>query len=174
MCSSDLAVCFSSLSQAQTDTVPGSLDEVIITANRMEQKQSQTGKVVTVIGKDILEKSQGRTLSQVLNDQAGITINGALNNAGTVQTVYMRGANSGRMLVLLDGIPVGDPSFISNEFDLNFMSVNDVERIEIARGAQSTLYGSDAVTGVINIITVKKDIKKPIAFKSTKIGRAHV
>jgi vitamin B12 transporter len=161
------AVCFSSLSQAQTDTVPGSLDEVIITANRIEQKQSQTGKVVTVIGKDILEKSQGRTLTQVLNDQAGITINGALNNAGTVQTVYMRGANSGRVLVLLDGIPVGDPSFINNEFDLNFMSVNDVERIEIARGAQSTLYGSDAVTGVINIITVKKDIKKPIAFKST-------
>jgi vitamin B12 transporter len=147
--------------------VPGSLDEVIITANRIEQKQSQTGKVVTVIGKDILEKSQGRTLTQVLNDQAGITINGALNNAGTVQTVYMRGANSGRVLVLLDGIPVGDPSFINNEFDLNFMSVNDVERIEIARGAQSTLYGSDAVTGVINIITVKKDIKKPIAFKST-------
>ena len=161
------AVCFSSYMHAQTDTSARNLDEVIITANRIEQKQSQTGKVVTVIGKEILQKSQGRTLSQVLNEQAGITINGALNNAGTVQTVYMRGANSGRVLVLLDGIPVGDPSFINNEFDLNFMSVNDVERIEIARGAQSTLYGSDAVTGVINIITVKKDINKPLAVKST-------
>ena len=161
------AVCFSSYMHAQTDTSARNLDEVIVTANRIEQKQSQTGKVVTVIGKEILQKSQGRTLSQVLNEQAGITINGALNNAGTVQTVYMRGANSGRVLVLLDGIPVGDPSFINNEFDLNFMSVNDVERIEIARGAQSTLYGSDAVTGVINIITVKKDINKPLAVKST-------
>lgn len=161
------AVCFSSYLHAQKDTSAKNLDEVIVTANRVEQKQSQTGKVVTVIGKEILQRSQGRTLSQVLNEQAGITINGALNNAGTVQTVYMRGANSGRVLVLLDGIPVGDPSFINNEFDLNFMSVNDVERIEIARGAQSTLYGSDAVTGVINIITVKKDINKPLAVKST-------
>ncbi|MFO0414330.1 MAG: TonB-dependent receptor plug domain-containing protein [Bacteroidota bacterium] len=161
------AVCFSSYLHAQKDTSANNLDEVIVTANRVEQKQSQTGKVVTVIGKEILQRSQGRTLSQVLNEQAGITINGALNNAGTVQTVYMRGANSGRVLVLLDGIPVGDPSFINNEFDLNFMSVNDVERIEIARGAQSTLYGSDAVTGVINIITVKKDINKPLAVKST-------
>lgn len=161
------AASISSYTFAQTDTSVKNLDEVIVTANRVEQKQSQTGKVVTVIGKEILQRSQGRTLSQVLNEQAGITINGALNNAGTVQTVYMRGANSGRVLVLLDGIPVGDPSFINNEFDLNFMSVNDVERIEIARGAQSTLYGSDAVTGVINIITIKKDLNKPLAFKST-------
>jgi len=130
------AVSFSSSTQAQKDTSAKHLDEVIVTANRVEQKQSQTGKVVTVIGKEILQRSQGRTFSQVFNEQAGITINGALNNAGTVQTVYMRGANSGRVLVLLDGIPVGDPSFINNEFDLNFMSVNDVERIEIARGAQ--------------------------------------
>ena len=163
-------IFYSSQLFGQQDSSVKNLDEVIVTANRIEQKQSQTGKVVTVIGKEQLEKSQGRTLSQLLNEQAGITINGALNNAGTVQTVYMRGANSGRVLVLLDGIPVGDPYFINNEFDLNFMSVNDVERIEIARGAQSTLYGSDAVTGVINIITQKKDLRKPIAFRTSLSG----
>lgn len=152
---------------AQDSSQSKQLDEVIITANRMEQKQSQTGKVVTVIGKDVLEKSPGKSVAQVLNEQAGITINGALNNAGTVQTVFMRGAASGRVLVLIDGIPVGDPSFISNEFDLNFLSVNDVSRIEIAKGAQSTLYGSDAVAGVINIITTRKNISKPFNLKST-------
>ena len=108
---------------AQDSSQSKQLDEVIITANRMEQKQSQTGKVVTVIGKDVLEKSQGKTVAQVLNEQAGVTINGALNNAGTVQTAFMRGAASGRVLVLIDGIPIGDPSFISNEFDLNFLSI---------------------------------------------------
>lgn len=161
------AVFFSSYAWAQSDSTAKSLDEVIVTANRLQQKQTQTGKVVSVITKEALELSQGKTVAQVLNEQAGITINGALNNAGSVQTVYMRGANSGRVLVLMDGIPVGDPSFISNEFDLNFFSVNDVERIEIARGAQSTLYGSDAVAGVINIITVKQNVKKPFNLKST-------
>ncbi len=161
------ALTISSLLHAQDDSTSKSLDEVIVTANRVEQKQSQTGKVVTVISKAILEKSQGKTVAQLLNEQAGITINGALNNAGTVQTMYMRGAASGRVLVLVDGIPVGDPSFINNEFDLNFLAIQDVERIEIARGAQSTLYGSDAVTGVINIITHKKQINKPFGFKST-------
>ncbi|HMO33481.1 MAG TPA: TonB-dependent receptor [Lacibacter sp.] len=156
---------------AQNDSASARfLDEVIITANRVEQKQSQTGKVVTVIGKEVLERSKGRTVAQLLNEQAGITINGALNNAGTVQTLFMRGAASGRVLVLLDGIPVGDPSFINNEFDLNFLSITDVERIEIARGAQSTLYGSDAVTGVINIISVKKNVTRPLQVKSTLAG----
>ena len=141
------AVTISSYAWAQQDSAVRLLDEVIITANRIEQKQSQTGKVVTVIGKETLNRSQGKTLAQVLNEQAGITVNGALNNPGTVQTVYMRGANSGRVLIMIDGMPVSDPSQINNEFDLNLIQLNEVERIEIARGAQSTLYGSDAVTG---------------------------
>jgi vitamin B12 transporter len=72
----------------------------------------------------------------------------------------MRGSNAGRTLILLDGIPMNDPSTITIDFDLNMFSINEVERIEVCRGAQSTLYGSDAVAGVINIITVKKDINK--------------
>jgi len=143
------------------------LDEVIVTANKLEQKQSSTGKVITIIGKDQLDKSQGRTVAQVLNETAGITINGAFNNAGTNQSVFMRGAASGRTLILMDGIPVSDPSQINNEFDLNLFSINDVERIEICRGAQSTVYGSDAIAGVINIITIKPNAKKAINLKAT-------
>jgi vitamin B12 transporter len=143
------------------------LNEVVITANKLAQKQSQTGKVVSVINKEQLEKSAGRTLGQVLNEQAGIVIPGALNNLGSPQTLSIRGAGPGRTLVLIDGIPAFDPSFINSEFDLNLMSLNDIERIEIARGAQSTLYGSDAVAGVVNIITQKQNIKKPFNLKAT-------
>ncbi|MES2775133.1 MAG: TonB-dependent receptor [Bacteroidota bacterium] len=156
---------------AQQDTLQGkATDPVIVTANKLEQKQSTTGKVVTVIGKEQIEKSTGKSVAQVLNEQAGITIAGAYNAAGSVQTVFMRGASAGRTLILMDGIPVNDPSQISNDYDLNLFSINDVERIEVCRGAQSTLYGSDAVAGVINIITIKKDIKKPFNVKATGVA----
>ncbi len=152
------------------DSAYNQLNEVIVTANKYPQKQNETGKVITVLNKTLIEKSAGKTVAQLLNEQAGIVINGALSTLGSVQTVYMRGASSGRALLLIDGIPVNDPSMINNEFDLNFISLNDVEQIEICRGAQSTLYGSDAIAGVINIITTKKDVAKPFNAKATVTG----
>jgi vitamin B12 transporter len=103
----------------------------------------------------------------VLNEQAGITINGALNNPGTNQSLFMRGSSGGRTLVLIDGIPVYDPSVISNEFDLNLISLNNVECVEVCKGAQSTIYGSDAVAGVINVITTKQKVDKPFYARIT-------
>ena len=154
-------------SQSSDTTATTVLDEVIVTANKLPQKQSATGKVVSVITREQLERSTGRTLPQLLNEQAGITINGASNAIGNNQTLYMRGAPSGRAVILLDGIPVSDPSYIQNDFDINLLSLNNIERIEISRGAQSTLYGSDAIAGVINIITLKTDISKPVHLKAT-------
>lgn len=152
---------------AQQDSIVRNMDEVVVTATKTAQKQSTTGKVITVITREQLEKSAGKSLAQVLNEQAGIIVNGSLNNAGSVQTLFMRGASNGRALILIDGIPLNDPSTITNDFDLNHFSIQDAERIEICKGAQSTLYGSDAIAGVINIITVKKDLNTPFGYKST-------
>ncbi|HEY0898364.1 MAG TPA: TonB-dependent receptor, partial [Sphingobacteriaceae bacterium] len=137
-----------------------SLEEVVVTSSRSPRKQSEIGKVVRVINREQLEKSQGRTLPEVLNQVAGLTISGVGTHPGEIRSVYLRGASSGNTLILLDGVPVNDASSISGEFDISAIPVDQIERIEILKGGNSTLYGSDAVAGVINIIT-RKGYGKP-------------
>ena len=150
---------FGQKEKSQKDSLnTNTLEEVIVTANKIEQKQNTTGKVVTVINAAEIQANAGRSIAQILNEQAGLYLPGSLSNRGTVPSIYMRGAASGRTLILIDGMPVGDPSMISNEFDLNLVPLELVDRIEILKGAQSTLYGSDAMGGVINIITKNKSI----------------
>ncbi|HVZ57678.1 MAG TPA: TonB-dependent receptor [Chitinophagaceae bacterium] len=151
------AVLTGSYLQAQQspDSTARTLDEVVITANKYPQKQRETGKVLTVITRQQLEQSGGRTLGEILNTVAGTTILGANNSPGTNLTASIRGASAGNTLILVDGLPVTDPSVNNNYFDLNLIDLSQVERIEILKGGQSTLYGSDAVAGVINIITRK-------------------
>ncbi len=132
------------------------VDEVVITASRFERQLSKTGRVIQVISSAEIERSSGKTVLEVLNNSSGIVLNGTNNVPGSNISVYTRGANNGYTLILIDGISVGDPSLISNaQFDLNLISIDQVERIEILKGGQSTIYGSDAVAGVINIITKK-------------------
>ena len=158
------AVIFSNQLQAQqlanTADSTKSLDEVIVTAFKTPLKQSQTGKVISIIDNATLQRNAGKTVSEILNYQAGIFINGANNNLGTNQDVYFRGASTGNVLILIDGVPVSDPSQINNTFDLNSIATAQIEKIEILKGAQSTLWGSDAAAGVINIITKKGGAKK--------------
>ncbi len=133
----------------------GLLDEVVVTASRSPKKLSEIGKVVRIISAETLAKSQGRSLPEVLNNVAGLTIGGNGNNPGDIKSVYLRGASAGNTLILIDGIPVNDASEISGEYNISAISIDLIERIEILKGGNSTLYGSDAVAGLINIITKK-------------------
>ena len=137
------------------------LDEVVVTATKYPVKQSLTGKVLDVITRDQLDKNEGRPLTEILNEQAGVVIIGAQNTPGSEQDVFIQGATTGTTLILIDGIPAYDPSGITTNFDLNLINTDEIERVEILKGSQSTLYGSDAMAGVINIIT-RKGNGKPL------------
>jgi vitamin B12 transporter len=135
------------------------LEQVVVTASRSPKKLADVGKIVNVITKEDIAKAQGRSLPELLNTVSGLIIAGSGSNPGGIQSVYLRGASSANTLILIDGIAVNDASGISGEYNIAAIDVSQIERIEILKGASSTLYGSDAVAGVINIITKKGEGK---------------
>jgi vitamin B12 transporter len=152
---------------AQQDSLSSTtLREVVVTATKFPKNVLETGKVLTVIDEEQLSRSAGKDLSQLLNEQVGLVINGANSNPGKDKSVFLRGAAGKYTLILVDGVPVNDPSGIDGTLDIRLLSIDQLERIEILKGSQSTLYGTDAIAGVINIITKKKG-SKPVAGTGT-------
>jgi vitamin B12 transporter len=129
------------------------LNQVVVTATRSPKKQSEIGRVVTTISAQQIAQSQGRSLPQLLNTIPGITFSGSQNAPGVGTSVFLRGASTGNTLILIDGFPANNASSIDGGYDLNAFPLDQIDHIEILKGSGSTLYGSDAVAGVINIIT---------------------
>jgi vitamin B12 transporter len=155
-----LAAIGSSSVIAQQDSISSkALEEVTVTANKFPTKTLQTGKVLTIVTRQQLERAGGKDLSQILHEQAGLYLNGANSSPGKDKTIFLRGAKGEHTLITIDGVPVYDVSGVTSSFDIRSIPVENIERIEILKGSQSTLYGSDAVAGVINII-MKKGTKK--------------
>lgn len=130
-------------------------NEIVITHSKVTRSIKYSTKSMILIDQKSIEESGSNDLSQLLDSQTGIIINGAWSNPGKNKTIYMQGAAGEYTLILIDGIPVHDPSTIGNTFDIRNISLSQIEKVEILKGSQSTLYGSDAVAGVINIITKK-------------------
>ncbi|WP_255068950.1 TonB-dependent siderophore receptor [Lacihabitans sp. LS3-19] len=137
-----------------------SLEELVVTANKSPQKQNQTGKVISVLSDSLLKANLGMNLGQILSQQVGVLVTGQSQTMGSVQNVSLRGANFGHTLILIDGVPVNEPSGIGSSFDINQIPIQQIERVEIMKNGQSSLYGSDAIGGVINIITKQKSKEK--------------
>lgn len=147
--------------QENEQTKNEKLDEVVVTATKFDLKKEHTGKVIYTISQKEIQQNAGNTVVQLLNNLPGIEINGANSNRGRQIGTYIRGGRSRQVLVLIDGIPVSDASGINQSYDLRLLSLNQIEKIEVLKGAASTLYGTGAATGVINII-LKKSSKQAI------------
>jgi vitamin B12 transporter len=133
-----------------------SLDEVVVVANRAPEPLSQVGNSVTVLDRQAIQDSQKVDMSTLLATTPGITFSRG-GGPGNATSIFIRGADSDHTVVLIDGVVLNDPSLIGGNFDFGNLLVGDTSRIEILRGGQSTLYGSQAIGGVINIITTEPE-----------------
>jgi vitamin B12 transporter len=155
----DIAVPIDIISKEEIEaTEPDGLDDiirhlpkVIVSASRVPVPANQVGSAVTVVVAEDLEQRQVRHLSDVLRDIPGVAVSGS-GPRGLLTQVRIRGAESNHTLVLIDGIEVNNPAS-SSEFDFASLLNAGIERVEVLRGPQSALYGSDAIGGVINVIT---------------------
>lgn len=143
-------VCLVCLPVAAQDNMP----DLVITANRIPQSIQQIGSSVTVITREEIEKGGNKSLRDVLQAQPGISVTETGGPGGAV-SIFTRGTESNHTLVLIDGVRMNDPTQTGGQSDLRTIPPQLVERIEIVRGPQSALYGSDAIGGVVNIITKK-------------------
>ncbi len=142
------------VSKSGRDTVT-ILEDVEVSAPKLAGKLARTGKVLTLINADQIRASLGKSLGELLQEQVGISVVGARSAPGSNQEIYVRGANTGHVLLLMDGFPLNDPSHISQVMDWNLINLANIQKIEIIKGGQSTLYGSDAMSAVINLVTKK-------------------
>lgn len=142
--------------------------EITVTATRIETPAKEVASSVTVVSQEDLERTKKATVLEALQEILGVSV---IQNGprGSAASVFLRGANSEHTLVMIDGVELNDPISPSRSYDLAHLTVENIERIEILRGPQSTLYGSDAIGGVVNIIT-RKGEGKPRFHLSTQGG----
>jgi vitamin B12 transporter len=127
-------------------------ERLVVTATRLETSTNRLGSSISVITAEDLARRQAQLVVEVLATVPGIDVR-RTGPAGSATSIFIRGADSDHTLVLIDGVELNDPSSPSRLAFLNHLTVDSVERIEVLRGPQSTLYGSDAIGGVIQIFT---------------------
>jgi vitamin B12 transporter len=127
-------------------------DTIVVTANRFATPTRQVASSVTVITAEEIERSQATSVTELLRTVPGLDV---VQSGGTGQqtSLFLRGTNAEHVLVLVDGVKINDPSSPSNAVNLANLAADNIDRIEILRGPQSVLYGSDAIGGVVQIFT---------------------
>jgi vitamin B12 transporter len=155
--SSVLAISlFTSPSVLLAETAENEALKIVVTANRKAQTVDETLAPVTVITRQDIEKYQAKNVADLLRMTPGVTI-ASTGGIGANASVFLRGTNSGHVLVMIDGVKVGSPTLGITAFQ--YLDLAQVERIEIVRGPRSSLYGSEAIGGVIQIFTSKGQSK---------------
>jgi len=127
--------------------------DLIITHARTPISIKSGFKPTIIIKREKIESQATDDLSILLDQQVGLNVISALSNPAKDKSIFLQGASGEFTLILIDGVPLTDPSGIGGTFDIRSISLSQIERIEILKEGQSTLYGSDAIAGVINLIT---------------------
>lgn len=144
--------CWALLVPASAQETTAIEEQITVYSSKAERSLEESVSRVVVVTAAEMERQQWHTVSDVLEHQAGMTV---VSNGGdgSLTRVFMRGANSNHVLVLVDGAKRNDGSSVDRAYDFAHLSTSGVERIEIMYGSQSVLYGSDAMAGVINVVT---------------------
>ncbi len=139
---------------------------IIVTATRTAQTADASLASVTVITRQDIERSQAQSVSELLTGLAGIdsTVNGGY---GKTTSLFLRGTNSDDVLVMIDGVKIGSATLGTTAFE--FLPLDQIDHIEIVRGPRSSLYGSEAIGGVIQIFT-RRGTGKPDAYATAGAG----
>lgn len=156
--------------QAQEEEKVRDLGKVVVTGTKFETPIEKSGKVIYKITADQITRMAGRTVADILNLMPGLNVDGAYGTPGTNLDYSIRGGRNRQTLILIDGLPINDPSSISNDYDLRLLNANAVEYIEVLKGSASTLYGTGAAAGVINIKMKEATTETPEVTVSQSVG----
>lgn len=152
--------CLSSAVKAQDSLKIVQLDDVVVTGNKIETTIEKSGKTIYKLDRKQIEANRGKDVTDLINEIPGVQIDGNFASPGTNISYRVRGAQSEQTLILIDGIPFNDPSGLAQTFDLRLLDLGQVESIEVLKGGLSSLYGTGAAAGVINITLREPDRTK--------------
>ncbi len=148
------------VAQDQGDLTDTLQQELVITHSKQPISTLDVHKPIDIISTEEIRRYGIDDISSLLDSRVGLSVVGARSNFGKDKSLFLQGASGEFTLILLDGVPLTDPSAIGNSFDLRSISLADIERVEILKGGQSGLYGTDAIAGVVNLITNPKAAEK--------------
>ncbi|MBI5749750.1 MAG: TonB-dependent receptor plug domain-containing protein, partial [Nitrospinae bacterium] len=143
-----------SFSQAEERTDIVRIEPIVITASKIEEPLNKTSASVEVIGREDIEDKQSERIDEALRGVSGVKIN-SYGGIDPLAWILIRGNDNDHTLVLIDGVEINTP--YDNTARLGSIQTNNIERIEVLKGSHSALYGSEAIGGVINIITREKE-----------------
>ncbi len=135
---------------AQTTTEPG--EDIVVTASGIEQPRDEVGQAITIIDAKTIKKRQTIDVVELLATTPGVRFSRS-GSTGSVAGVSLRGAETTQTLVLIDGVKVNDPSGIGDGYDFGHLLTGNISRIEVLRGSNSVVHGSQAIGGVVSLTT---------------------
>ncbi|MEW5909709.1 MAG: TonB-dependent receptor plug domain-containing protein, partial [Thermodesulfobacteriota bacterium] len=157
-----IAAAGHAVEEPRSGPIPPSLDEIIVSATKTEEKIKDIPNAVILINAETIQESSARNLGELLADELGIDWRSYGDYGGSSGTIQIRGMSDNGTQILINGVNAASPSL--GTADVSKIPLNNIERIEVVKGSGSLLYGSGAMGGTVNIIT-KNPKKEQVTLK---------